>query len=212
MKIALVNPPWSFDGSIYFGCREPHLPLEYGYAQALLADAGHDAAIFDAQMDGIGPDALADQVADFAPDMIVMRTAPSYLFWRCAPPELRVPQQTLAALSGIDALTVAVGPHASTTPRIALKKLDVDAAIQGECEEVLVRLAETPREGWGKIAGLAWSAGDDIAVQGGPQAVDMTRLPALRWPRDTAPQHADPHHPCDATPQRLAAPRQVSAG
>ena len=35
----------------------------------------------------------------FAPDMAVVTTAPSYLFWRCAPPELRVPQQTLAALA-----------------------------------------------------------------------------------------------------------------
>ena len=129
MKIALVNPPWSFDGSIYFGCREPHLPLEYGYARTLLAEAGHDAAIFDAQAEGIDDSVLADQIADFVPDMIVVTTAPSYLFWRCAPPELRVPQQTLTALSGIDALTVAVGPHASTTPRIAVKKLDVDAAV-----------------------------------------------------------------------------------
>jgi anaerobic magnesium-protoporphyrin IX monomethyl ester cyclase len=30
MRVALVNPPWSFAGSIYFGCREPHLPLELG--------------------------------------------------------------------------------------------------------------------------------------------------------------------------------------
>ena len=30
MKVALVNPNWRFDGSIYFGCREPHLPLELG--------------------------------------------------------------------------------------------------------------------------------------------------------------------------------------
>ena len=29
MRFALVNPPWAFEGSIYFGCREPHLPLEY---------------------------------------------------------------------------------------------------------------------------------------------------------------------------------------
>src|SRR6266480_2560569 len=183
MKIALVNPPWSFDGSIYFGCREPHLPLEYGYARALLTDAGHDAAIFDAQIDGIDTAALQSQVGDFAPDMIVVTTAPSYLFWRCAPPELRVPQATLAALSGIDAITVAVGPHASSTPRIALKKLAVDAVVQGECEEVLVRLAETPRAGWGTIPGLARHDGDDIVVQGGPQAVDMAGLPALRWPR-----------------------------
>src|SRR5438105_8332330 len=78
MKIALANPPWSFDGSIYFGCREPHLPLEYGYARALLAEAGHDAAIFDAQADGIDDSGLAARVADFAPDIIVVTTARSY--------------------------------------------------------------------------------------------------------------------------------------
>src|SRR5256885_10665605 len=119
MKIALVNPPWSFDGSIYFGCREPHLPLEYGYARALLTDAGHDAAIFDAQIDGIDTAALQSRVADFAPDIIVATTAPSYRFWRSAPPELRVPQHTLAAPFGPHAPTAAAGPHASSTPRTA---------------------------------------------------------------------------------------------
>src|SRR5438067_2491966 len=189
MKIALVNPPWSFDGSIYFGCREPHLPLEYGYARALLTDAGHDAAIFDAQIDGIDTAALQSRVADFAPDMIVVTTAPSYLFWRCAPPELRIPQHTLAALDGLGALTVAVGPHASSTPRIAVKKLGVDAGVQGECEEVLAKLADTPREAWGTIAGLVRRDSEDIVVQGGPQAVDMTRLPALRWHPGIVPPH-----------------------
>src|SRR5205807_1667563 len=192
MKIALVNPPWSFDGSIYFGCREPHLPLEYGYAQALLSVAGHDAATFDAQAGGIDDTALAAQVGDFAPDMIVMTTAPSYLFWRCAPPELRVPQASLKALAGICAITVAVGPHASTTPRATLSKLGVDAVVQGECEEVLVKLAQTPRDRWSEIAGLCQRAGDDIVVQGGPQAADMTRLPALRWPAATLLRHS--HH------------------
>ena len=33
MKYALINPNWSFEGSIYFGCREPHLPLEFGYEE-----------------------------------------------------------------------------------------------------------------------------------------------------------------------------------
>ena len=39
MKFALINPNWNFDGSIYFGCREPHLPLEYGYSKALIERA-----------------------------------------------------------------------------------------------------------------------------------------------------------------------------
>src|SRR3981189_852097 len=116
MRFALVNPPWSFDGSIYFGCREPHLPLEYGYAQALLTAARHDARIFDAQAEGIDDSVLAARVADFAPDTIVVTTAPSYLFWRCAPPELRVPQETLEALNGTGAATVAVGPPPPPPP------------------------------------------------------------------------------------------------
>ena len=118
VKVALVNPPWSFDGSIYFGCREPHLPLEYGYAQALLERAGHEAQIVDAQLDGLTlrgrPRARSRRSQ---PDMTVVTTAPSYLFWRCAPPELRVPLETLAALrERRRPITVAVGPHASTTP------------------------------------------------------------------------------------------------
>lgn len=58
MKAALVNPAWSFDGSIYFGCREPHLPLEYGYAKALLERDGHDARIIDVQLGGLSMDEL----------------------------------------------------------------------------------------------------------------------------------------------------------
>ena len=42
MRFALVNPNWTFDGGIYFGCREPHLPLEYGYSRALLEADGHE--------------------------------------------------------------------------------------------------------------------------------------------------------------------------
>ena len=49
MRFSLVNPRWEFERSIYFGCREPHLPLEYGYSRALLETAGHDAQIVDGQ-------------------------------------------------------------------------------------------------------------------------------------------------------------------
>src|SRR6185369_15449209 len=147
------NPAWSFVGSIYFGCRESHLPLEYGYAKALLGAAGHQAEIFDAQADGIDISVLADRIAAFAPDTIVVTTAPSYLFWRCAPPELRVPQEVVAALRRLGATLVAVGPHGSSTPETALRKLGVDAVVMGECEEVLACLADTPRAQWRGIDG-----------------------------------------------------------
>ncbi len=67
MKFALVNPNWTFDGSIYFGCREPHLPLEYGYAKALLEEAGHEAEIIDGQLFDLSLDQIRAAVAAFRP-------------------------------------------------------------------------------------------------------------------------------------------------
>jgi anaerobic magnesium-protoporphyrin IX monomethyl ester cyclase len=212
MRVALVNPAWSFEGSIYFGCREPHLPLEYGYAAALLRQAGHTVEIFDAQAEGLNKAVLAGRVAEFAPDMTVVTTAPSYLFWRCAPPELRVPQETLAALGPNCGLTVAVGPHGSTTPRATLRKLGVDAVVMGECEELLVRLADTPHSNWRGIPGLCHAIEGEIVVEGGPLAVDMTRLPALVWPQVVLHGHTHHHHRFDIEPRGSGAEIEASRG
>ena len=121
MKVALINPAWQFDHSIYFGCREPHLPLEFGYAQALLQAHGHEALLLDGVLDGLDAAGLAHSAYAFGAEMAVITTAPSYLFWRCAPPELRVPTEMAAHLPEI--LTVIVGPHGSTTPGAALRKI-----------------------------------------------------------------------------------------
>jgi B12-binding domain/radical SAM domain protein of rhizo-twelve system len=212
VKVALVNPNWSFDGSIYFGCREPHLPLEYGYAKALLTRAGHAAEIFDAQAEELDETAIATRVGEFAPDMTVATTAPSYLFWRCAPPELRLPQKILTALVPVSGIRVAVGPHGSTTPRSALRKLGVDAVVIGECEETLVRLADLPRDGWRGIAGLCHVDEGEIVVQGDPQAADMTNLPALDWPAETLAGHRHHHHRFDTAPIGPGAEMEASRG
>ena len=110
MRVALVNPPWDFRHSIYFGCRAPHLPLEFGYAKALLERAGHDALLIDAHALGLDAQGTIKLVEDFRADMTVVTTAPTYLFWRCAPPELRVPRQFLDALGDLGGVRVAVGP------------------------------------------------------------------------------------------------------
>src|ERR1700716_1646547 len=206
MKIALVNPPWSFDGSIYFGCREPHLPLEYGYAQALLTAAGHDAGVFDAQAEGTDDSVLATRVADFAPDMIVVTTAPSYLFWRCAPPELRIPQEVVRALQPIGGTMVAVGPHGSTTPRTTLRKLRVDVVILGECEDILPQLVKP----WSQVQSICYLVNGNPWVQGGANSTDMGSLPALRWCADMLRSHRHHHHRFDAAPSRPGAEMETS--
>lgn len=208
MKYALVNPNWTFTGSTYFGCREPHLPLEYGYAKALLEREGHEVIIVDAQLDHLSREEIRNQVATFKPNFTVVTTAPSYLFWRCAPPELRVPQETVRDLRDIGGTMVAVGPHGSTTPKATLKKLGVDVVVIGECEEILPKLTEQ----WQNVPSICyWSAGD-LRVQGGSHASDMTALPALHWSQETIQRHHHQHHRFDAAPISFGAEMEASRG
>lgn len=191
MRYALINPPWSFEGSIYFGCKQPHLPLEYGYSKALLEAGGHDVEIIDAQLDNLTLESIRRRVLDFRPDFTVITTAPSYLFWRCAPPELRIPQITIRHIQDIAGTLVAVGPHASTTPVATLKKLSVDVVVMGECEEILPKLASTKREQWEEIASLCfWQDDTPTGAAGTPcLGYGITPPPAMDA-RDSPPARA----------------------
>ncbi|HEY0442303.1 MAG TPA: B12-binding domain-containing radical SAM protein, partial [Xanthobacteraceae bacterium] len=62
MRVSLINPHWRYDGSIYFGCREPHLPLELGISQRMLQQAGHVTQLIDAHMFGLSLDDVAAEV------------------------------------------------------------------------------------------------------------------------------------------------------
>src|SRR3546814_11192734 len=88
------------------------------------------------------------RISDWSSDVCssdLPTAAPTYLFWRCAPPELRVPQEVFDAIDDIGGILVAVGPHGSATPRAVLQKLGADFVVMGECEETLVRLADGER-------------------------------------------------------------------
>jgi anaerobic magnesium-protoporphyrin IX monomethyl ester cyclase len=204
VRVALVNPPWSFEGSIYFGCRESHLPLEYGYAKVLLEQAGHEVLLVDAQLGATwgerveraaeaneaNDEWIAEALAAFRPEMTVVTTAPSYLFWRCAPPELRIPMRTVSTIRDIAGTLVVVGPHASTTPRATLRKIGADLAVVGECEDVLVKLADKQTG----IASVVWLEGETLAGNGDKNATDVKSLPALTWPAELLRLHKHHHH------------------
>lgn len=213
MRVCLVNPPWSFEGSIYFGCREPHLPLELGYTKALLEREGHEALLIDAHMDDLSQEDVRLRVEAFEPEMTVVTTAPTYLFWRCAPPELRVPQETIEAIRPHAGTLVAVGPHGSTTPRAALRKLAVDTLVMGECEEVVTRLANGADRA--HLPGVAFrheKMESGIKVNGGPQAAKFTDLPALAWPDAWVQRHTHHHHRFDREPCAPGAEVEASRG
>jgi anaerobic magnesium-protoporphyrin IX monomethyl ester cyclase len=208
MKVALINPHWNYDGSIYFGCRAPHLPLELGIAQHFLREAGHSTLLIDAHMFALSNEDVADEVRAFGADMAVITTAPTYLFWRCAPPELRVPRILFEHLRDLSPLLVAVGPHGSTTPRAALRKLGADIVVMGECETTLLRLASGQRD----ISGIAYRQNGTTRVNGGPQAAAFIDQPALCWPDEMIARHAHHHHRFEAEPVGPGAEVEASRG
>ncbi len=208
MRYALVNPHWSFEGSIYFGCREPHLPLEFGYSKALLEQSGHEAMLIDGHLDALSDSEIAARVRRFAPDFTVITTAPTYLFWRCPPPELRVPLALANILKAFGGKLVIVGPHGSTTPRAVLSKMDAHFVVLGECEEVLPQLAGELDQ----VSSIAYRDRGEIIVRGPNRSADMKRLPALHWPDESIARHAHHHHRFDAEPFAPAAEMEASRG
>ncbi|HKW19127.1 MAG TPA: TIGR04295 family B12-binding domain-containing radical SAM protein [Terriglobales bacterium] len=190
MKFALINPAWTFEGSTYFGCQDPHYPLELLFAFDQIKQAGHEPLLVDAQVQQLSTLEVKAALDSFNPDFLVIPTAPSYLFWRCPPPELRVPQKWFGELVG-RAVKVAIGPHPSATPAATLKKLNCDVALRGEPDETISQLAS---KSWSEIEGCCWRDESGIHLSSGLGVTDMKKLPALKFDNYPVEQHSHRHH------------------
>lgn len=191
MKFALVNPKWSFEGSTYFGCPEPHFPLELLSAQEMLRAAGQDVLLVDAFMENLTPEQVREKLNRFNEDFLVIPTAPSYLFWRCPQPELRIPRQLFAALNR-SSTKVVIGPHGSATPHATLRKTGADVVLRGEPDQTLPQLATMPRE---MIPGCCWQdQAGSFRVAQGLGATEMKALPALDYSEYPVELHSHCHH------------------
>jgi anaerobic magnesium-protoporphyrin IX monomethyl ester cyclase len=190
MKFALLNPNWDFKGSTYFGCQDPHVPLELMFAADQLCAAGHDSLLIDAQTDSLTLEEAKRRVRGFAPDFLVLPTAPSYLFWRCPPPELRVPMEWLAGIE-TPAIRVTIGPHPSATPATTIRKTGCDVALRGEPDQTLAELASKP---WEEIAGCCFKKEDGLHLSPGSAVTDMSALGPLDFRNYNAEAHWHRHH------------------
>lgn len=209
MRYALINPNWEFQGSIYFGCREPHLPVEFGYAKAILEREGNDVLLLDAHISGLSLQKIRERIGDFSPDITVVTTAPSYLFWRCPPPELRLPREIVEKLAGAGGTLVAVGPHGSATPAAALKKTGVDIVVTGEFEDLLPEIGRTDNR---SIPSICYIEGGQVRIQGGPHEAEVKGLPALHWPAESIQKHHHQHHRFDSSALGPGAEMETSRG
>lgn len=190
MRYALVNPHWSFPGSTYFGCQEPHFPLELLSAEQFLRQAGHDTLLIDAHMEGLSIAEVRERLAGFRQDYLVIPTAPSYLFWRCPQPELRIPRQWFEGLRSA-AISVAIGPHGSATPTATLRKTGADVVLRGEPDQVLPELAS---KAWIEITGCYWMQDGRVHMNPGLGVTDMRALGPLDYRNYPVELHAHKHH------------------
>ncbi len=196
MRFALVNPRWSFEGSTYFGCPDPHFPLELLAAREFLRAAGHQVLLIDALMDDLSADEVRRKLDAFQQDFLVIPTAPSYLFWRCPQPELRVPRQWIAQLQPPSGTrrgkVVVIGPHGSATPLATLEKTGADIVLRGEPDQTLPQLGSTPYE---MIAGCCWrDANGAIHLGQGLGTTDMRALGPLDYTDYPVERHRHKHH------------------
>jgi anaerobic magnesium-protoporphyrin IX monomethyl ester cyclase len=191
MRFVFVNPNWDFRGSTYFGCRDPHVPLELLFAADKVKEAGHESLVVDAQINSLSMAETRERVNAFDPDFLIIPSAPSYLFWRCPPPELRVPTEWFRGI-GARAKKVLVGPHGSATPTTAMRKTGADIVIKGECDQVIADLASQP---WDLLDGVCYRDQQGREhISPGLATVDMKTLGALDFKNYAVEKHAHRHH------------------
>jgi anaerobic magnesium-protoporphyrin IX monomethyl ester cyclase len=191
MKFALLNPNWDFEGSTYFGCQDPHTPLELLFAADQLRISGHQSLLIDAQTDNLTLNDARRRLDAFAPEFLVIPTAPSYLFWRCPPPELRVPMEWFAGLQ-TKAIKVAIGPHPSATPAATMRKTGCDVALRGEPDQTLAELAGKP---WQEIIGCCFRKEDgELHISPASAVADMDALGPLDFKNYNVEAHWHRHH------------------
>jgi B12-binding domain/radical SAM domain protein of rhizo-twelve system len=153
--------------------------------------SGHEALLIDAQMDSLTIDEARCRVDAFAPDFLVLPTAPSYLFWRCPPPELRVPMEWFAGLRS-QAVKVAIGPHPSATPAATIRKTGCDVALRGEPDQTLAELAS---KSWQEITGCCYRKEDgQLHISAVSAVADVSALGPLDFRNYNAEAHWHRHH------------------
>ena len=145
MKFAFVNPNWSFTGSTYFGCRDPHYPLELLFAAQKIELRDITLCSLTRKTKMSDWKWSANWSLHLIPISSWSPPRPRIYFGAVLRRSCAFPMECFRTLQ-TRALKVCIGPHASATPTTVLHKTGADIAIKGEPEEAILDLASRPWE------------------------------------------------------------------
>ena len=169
MKYLLVHPKREDD--LFEDIRLP--PMGIAYLAAVLRQAGHEAALLDANVERKAFEAIETRIAELEPDILGISVV-SQLFRT----SLKIAALAKAARPGIK--VVFGGSHPTVFPEAVAGEPDVDFAVHGEGEDTIVELVAA-LEGGGDlrdVRGIAYREGDRVIVNPPrPLIQDLDRLP-----------------------------------
>ena len=194
MKYALVNPHWTFEGSTYFGCPEPHFPLELLSAREMLRAAGHEVLLIDAFMEDLTPAQVRRAAGQLSTKISSSSPPRRPIFSGAARSRSSASRAVDRRARPRTHKVVVIGPHGSVTPRATLEKTGADIVLRGEPDQTLAA-ARHPALGDDCRLLLARRATAPIRTTPGLGATDMRAVGHARLLRLSrrAPHPPAPH-------------------
>jgi len=146
MRVVAVTPNWNWDRSpLPTDTLRPPVspPLEWAYLATGLAGGLTDCV--DAYAADLSQAATVARVLVSDPEVVVVSTAASILYWRCPPFSVKAPVGLIAALraAGFDGVVVLVGPHGTHSPAWTAQQSGADVIWRGSSDVTLAAAIES---------------------------------------------------------------------
>ncbi len=185
-KVFLGNAPWNKPGHIGVraGCRWPHFelaispympfPFYLAYCAALLQKNGFEVLMIDAIAEKMSEEVYFTRMKAFAPDLVVHEVATASIHT-----DLRQAKKVKEILP--EAKLFFGGPHhLMYKPEFLNNNPEVDFAVEGEYEFVVLRVAQNLHGPKDAVQGLIYRAADGTPKSNG--RAPLVELSELPWP------------------------------
>lgn len=132
-KIVYLTANWRLERPIHsVDTAQPPIcyPIEWGY----LSNENHQAYVMDEYAANRPISETVESVLKIDPDVIILSTSPSYLYWRCPPFNIQVVIKYVSVLKDASpqSTIIIIGPHGTSDPRWIFDQCQADYVFRGE--------------------------------------------------------------------------------